>query len=396
MNPGMSHIPYPPPPLSYMPSISDVISQVRKYDGKSDPEIWVVQLQSDLRNFNISYEWACRNLDRFLVGDALKWYSSNFHSYFVEFLNVNTTLEWQFQFNKITDSLRRFFDQSSQQALNKVKNRKIIFKLGDDPQSYVASKLDILRLCDPFMGEGKKVRQLIKGLPFELQQILSLQSITTCDDFLLKLRSLSEVYEENKGNSNHSSSLNHHSNQNRGSHAQNTAPKSRSDASLFMLNATPNPNHFRRDSRPKGQNNRTPDGQVICDFCYKVGHIKKYCSQNRQNAQAQVGHPQTNNRRYPYPQARPNFPNRQNPQYNNLEQQLAQFFSRFVPNVANPHVANPQPFQQPQSYPTRNNYNPAFRNNANRSQNLHSLFDAPSENPHAAGCGTSSAQYPQQ
>ncbi|CAL8129133.1 unnamed protein product [Orchesella dallaii] len=392
-----THIPFPHPP-----SLTDMITQVRKYDGTSDPDIWVAQLESDMRYFHFDYEWISRNLDRFLVGDALKWWSSKFPIFSIHYATINTPLCWQRQFYSITRQLTTFFDQSSQQALNKVKNRKIVFKLGDDPQSYVASKLDILRLCDPVMSESRKIRQLIKGLPFELQQILSLQSITTCDEFLVKLRSLSEVFEENKAHNSHNTSSNQLLTSSKSHSNVQQSQRSRSDDALCHMHA--NMGRGRRDNRPKGKNNRTPDGRVICDLCYTIGHVKKYCPQQRSNTPSQPNQtPRFFNNR-----GRNNFSSQQQGGRNTdnrreyVDEVVNQLLQFFTPPAQNANASNAPTIPQP-ALANNSQPNQAFRNNSyfqqpNRANNLHSLLQNffESGNGQVAGCGTSVIPPPKQ
>ena len=42
----------------------------------------------------------------------------------------------------------------------------------------------------------------------------------------------------------------------------------------------------------RGTNLRTTDGQPICNFCQKVGHVAKYCSGRPQQPGSSVAQPQ--------------------------------------------------------------------------------------------------------
>ncbi|CAL8069051.1 unnamed protein product [Orchesella dallaii] len=154
--------------------------------------------------------------------------------------------------------------------------------------------------------------------------------------------------------------------------------RSRSDDALCHMNA--NMGRGRRDNRPKGKNNRTPDGRVICDLCYTIGHVKKYCPQQRSNTPSQPNQtPRFFNNR-----GRNNFSSQQQRGRNTdnsreyVDEVVNQLLQFFTPPAQNANASNapaiPQPVNANNSQP-----NPAFRNNSNfqqpnRANNLHSLL----------------------
>jgi len=79
-------------------------------------------------------------------------------------------------------------------ASHRERNKALKFKLGDDPQSYVTAKLEVLRYIDKFLSNRKKVEKLLEGLPYDFQQQLVLTDIPDPNDFVARLRKLSELY----------------------------------------------------------------------------------------------------------------------------------------------------------------------------------------------------------
>jgi len=66
--------------------------------------------------------------------------------------------------------------------------------MGDDAQRYVRRKMEILRHIDSQMSEARKVQELIRGLPYEIQVPMVLQTLNTCDESLRKLRKLPDTH----------------------------------------------------------------------------------------------------------------------------------------------------------------------------------------------------------
>lgn len=61
--------------------LSDALKLVRKYNGRTKVDDWLTKFQTDLLAFSISFKYAVVSLDRFLVDDAEKWWSSVCHQY---------------------------------------------------------------------------------------------------------------------------------------------------------------------------------------------------------------------------------------------------------------------------------------------------------------------------
>ncbi|CAL8083708.1 unnamed protein product [Orchesella dallaii] len=207
----------------------------------------------------------------------------------------------------------------------------------------------------------------------------------------VRVSKLYEVYEENKAHNGHIASSNQLLTSSK-SHSNVQQPQRlRSDDVLYQMNA--NMGRGRRGNRPKGKNNHTTDGRVICDFCYAVGHVKKYCHQQRSNTPRQPN--QTH--RYFYNQARNNFSSQQQRGRNTdnrkkyVDEVVNQLLQFFTPPVLNANASNapaiPEPANANNSQP-----NPSFINfqQPNRANNLHSLLQnfLESGNGQVAGCGT--------
>ncbi|CAL8098619.1 unnamed protein product [Orchesella dallaii] len=187
-----------------------------------------------------------------------------------------------------------------------------------------------------------------------------------------------EVYEENKAHNNHNTSSNQLSASSKPHSNVQQTQRSRSDDALCHMNA--NTGRDRRDNRPKGKNNRTPDGRVICDLCYVFGHVKKYCPQQRSNTPSQPNQtPRFFNNRgrnnFSSQQQRGRSTNNSREYVDEVVNQLLQFFT---PPAQNANASNAPAIPQP-ALANNSQPNQAFRNNSyfqqpNRANNLHSLL----------------------
>jgi hypothetical protein len=138
---------------------------LRHYDGSSDPKEFMAQFNHDV--FVMGQEtttFALNNFDRVLDKEALAWWQALLPS-------VLRNLEkhgdpdniWE---NVVLDFFE-FFNQKSRRGLYKQKNRELKLKKGDDPTTYVSSKLLICKNINPNMSASEKVEKLIAGIPFD-------------------------------------------------------------------------------------------------------------------------------------------------------------------------------------------------------------------------------------
>jgi len=347
--------------------LHEAVQQLRKYDGKTDAEEYLDRFEGDIAIFQYDKLWALMNIDRVLLGDAKAWYNSVWPVY-VEILKAlpagpvgeteaqktaRLAIFYDAQWNLFKNEMLLFFDHKSHKQHYRQKNREIKFSFHKDPQSYVTSKLETLRHIDTKMTNERKVEQLIRGLPSQIQQNFALQTIATPHEFLEKLRRAKEVHMSNNPE-----------NQSRASSSHNTK-----SSSTFV--ALPHPALNELKSKPRNQ--RTEDDKSIFNFCGRIGHIKKHCRTfARQKEQA----PGDRN---------PNNPPRefynQNYQKQNPAQNPPQMYDTYVP----PNIQS-RPFQnQYNNYPinySRPNQNPRpFQSNTNPAPpQLLSILPNPEEN----------------
>ncbi|CAL8112621.1 unnamed protein product [Orchesella dallaii] len=254
-------------------SLSDIISHIRKYDGIGKVEDWLGYVESDREEFGLTYSFLCRNLDRFLEGDAKRWYQSNLPEYLSAFNRNQDEDDFERTWRVIKIDFCSFFDHTSMQSHYRAKNKSLTFSWDQSPQSYVASKLEILRHCDPQMSETKKVQNLIRGLPTDLQTIFAAQSFKNPNEFVVCLRSLAEIRHQSK--------------------KEEKPSTSNSNISMKQLD-----HNAQKKSNPSRTPNRsTPDGKPICNFCGKPFHTWRSCWLRDPSLKPQGGNNQNRNSR---------------------------------------------------------------------------------------------------
>lgn len=177
--------PQPNPPANENPL--KVLKYFRKYDGKSDANQFITQLETDLVDYRIAYRWISYNLDRILEGEALDWFQAVSPEIYAMFIGGDL---WE----HIVEEFLKFFDHRSLLNTHKQANRSLLFSEKSDPQEYVTKKVKILRNINPRMTDSRKVEQLIKGLPIKLQIQFSSLSLETPHQFLEQLRKIDELF----------------------------------------------------------------------------------------------------------------------------------------------------------------------------------------------------------
>jgi hypothetical protein len=251
---------------------NQAIKQLRHYDGKSDADEFLMKFRNDLDFMGLTSHWAILNFDRVLDGDAKNWWTAEYPivSKKLQSYNPDYDLIWI----GVTEKFLKFFDHSSQKSYYRTQNKLLVYKIGDDPQQYVAAKLEILRQVDEKMSDVRKIEQLTKALPFELQKSLIGQNFYSTGDFLDKLRRIAEIYAINKissqfSDSNRSSNLKTNS-----GNGNSDSIKERGGSSRFSENSSQRFNSFRGNSTYRGKNR---DAREACGVCGRNNHDTKDC-----------------------------------------------------------------------------------------------------------------------
>jgi len=231
-----------------------VFKYLRTYNGKSDSREFITRLESDVVDHGIATAWLIRNFDRLLEDDAKAWYASVWPSVSTRLTEQGADDVWL----ELKTQFLNFFNHESQIALHRQRNKTLRFNIGDDPQSYVSAKLEILRYIDIRMSEKRKIEKLIAGLPFQMQQTLAFLGINNVQEFLIRLQGASELhYQNNRFNKN--------SQKGTGSSLY-SAP---------MLASTSYDKRSRNNNQPN--RNQGQSGQVICHYCHKPNHKRFDC-----------------------------------------------------------------------------------------------------------------------
>ncbi len=325
----------PIPHLPLLQNLPDALKLIRKYDGRTNVREWIVRFETDLLAFAIPYKYACLSLDRFFVDDASNWWSSVSQNF-----NFDTSKDEAFFkniWNRVVRELSSFFDHSSLKEIHKSKNKSIVFKIGDDPQQYVTQKLATLKQIDQHMAEERKLDQLLKGLPSNIQLQFSSQELVSVSLFLNRLRKYSQILNESQRTKN--------------THSQNS-DRAYQNPSSTQTNTSQNALHAIQQ-QPVASSPQT------CFTCNEVGHFRRDCPQNRANRYFPPRVPQ-------YP-SRPRYPNNPNiPPLMNIPVQPPP--PQYFPHQSNqyyqprPQYYQPRPqyYQPPQN---SNQFHPRFSQN---------------------------------
>ena len=277
--------------------IHEVIQQLRKYDGQSDAREFFNCFKYDITSYGLSFEWAIRNFDRVLQDNAESWWMAKWPSVETDLSSCDNADEFEHLFSVIEREFYSFFDNSAQESTYRRRNKQITFKLGECPTRFVTEKLKVLRLIDPEVRERKKVVQIIKGLPYNLRQTMTLQSIDSVQELLVKLRNLAEIHEEHvnsssksthsfnsTSNTSNSSPRPNNYNNSRTSNFQSNSSQTIPPYSIVQPLADQSPFSSRNPQQvgpvyPKGKNLKTVDGKSICNYCHYANHNVFNCEQ---------------------------------------------------------------------------------------------------------------------
>ena len=191
-----NNVPFVPPPTF---SLSDSLRMIRRYNGRTSVDDWIKKFELDLTTFGITYRYAVTSLERFFTDDALAWWSSVSH---LHEATGDDEEDFENEWKAIKEKMKLFFDHSALQAANRKKNKELHFKIGDDPQSYVTRKLALFKEIDRTMSEATKVKNLIRGLPSDLQLQFASQEIADSSSFMQRLRKYCDILSESRPNLN--------------------------------------------------------------------------------------------------------------------------------------------------------------------------------------------------
>ncbi len=264
--------------------VHELLRMLRHYDGSSDPKEFLAQFNHDV--FVMGQEtttFALNNFDRVLDKEALSWWQALLPSVLRNLeRNGDPDNIWE---NVVLDFFE-FFNQKSRRGLYKQKNRELKLKKGDDPTSYVSSKLLICKNINPNMAASEKVEKLIAGIPFDWQQNLALHEIKDHTQFLSKLRAVTDSYTRNQTTSS-MITLN--------PNAPSPTPVKAKDeigpqlqalqAQIEKLISQPQSTPF-RNSRNENQpyvpkpafgEYEIDRSTIVCSYCKKVGHHISEC-----------------------------------------------------------------------------------------------------------------------
>ena len=271
--------PQTPPPTAAIPIPSlKTLQYLRNYDGKSDSEEFIRRISEDMRDHAIPIPWLVRNFDRLLTDDAKSWFTS-----YYPVIQRKAAL-YQYTDQQLWDEFKQdflaFFNHKSQLHHHKARNKLIKFSIGDDPQAYVAAKMEVLRYIDPLMPEPKQVSKMLKGLPVPIQFQLSSADIKTPVELVNRLRKIAELCQ-----SNHITL----------STAASIPPQAPLYAPSYynpdMLAGTQVQQQGRRPPPPDRQMQpRQPNMQ--CHYCYNIGHVKANCNNRHRDEQRGIFQPQ--------------------------------------------------------------------------------------------------------
>lgn len=253
----------PAPVAEQLPPLR-LVKHLRKYDGTSDSSEFISRIKGDFAQHNVSSQWIVHNFDRVLEGQAGKWFTS-VYPLFNRRANIPGA-DYDIIWEDLQSDFLKFFDHSTMVNEHKRTNRSLIFKIGDDPQSYVTDKLEVLRFIDPFMSDERKVENLVRGLPVSLQVQMVASATNSPRVFIEQLRRISEVFNKNRI---HSSKI----------FSQATA--SFYSAPMLAETQTTQRRDSNNKSRPAANNQPNHSQTVYCPYCHRHPYNPAHPCYNR-------------------------------------------------------------------------------------------------------------------
>jgi len=360
-NPQPRNIPVIPPAQIIH---HEALSHMRKYDGKTSVNDYLKRLSADLTMMNLGSHWILTNLDRLMQGDAKAWWSSQWPA--IDKLMSQPNADFNVIWNNAKDKLTSFFDHSSQRSVYRARNSALVYMMVNDPQTYVSKKIEILSLLNSNMSEEDKVRHLREGLPQIIADKLAPLQLLTTDEFLFTLRRTVEnlsKFDTSNSRQSSASSL---------PVPSTFMGKTQAEFPGNQTNTFINSGTYCNDQPVLfGNQHRTAEGVVICDWCNNPGHTKNRC-RNKQNGYPPHYAKQTHqintfalrNNPYPRPQGYaqggpPRYNSAPpNPSYNNQYRNPSNYAnvtagSSQTPNY-NQGFRQPNPMAQPQQQNAQN------------------------------------------
>jgi hypothetical protein len=137
-----------------------------------------------------------RNLDRILEGNARSWWQSHILNNVDNFVPAAAVPVWR----NVRGALVDFFGDEAAKEIAKDKNKRLKFRVGEDPQNFVAKKMELIRTIHPEISESRIVEKLLKDLPEDIaiNMTVSCGAGATVQRFLFHLRRIVEVEERRR------------------------------------------------------------------------------------------------------------------------------------------------------------------------------------------------------
>lgn len=307
----------------YRVSLSEAISQIRKFSGTTDVNNYLQRLECNLEELNLDKRWILANFDRILEGSARSWWESK-QGNVMELLEDPDT-DFDNEWLALKDEMLNFFSSAAQIQDARTKNRALKFLPGGDVQKYIAEKIRLLHIMDPKAKDDKKVEQLIRGLPVDLQEPMTLIQCQNAAEFQNRLTAVmmirSSRHQEPGVAQKHFTNL----------------PKDKLNFSNYS-------------SPPHGKSGQQGQSKAVtCFYCNKVGHLKKDCRKLAYNLTNKGQQPQNNNQQQ-YANNGTTSANRSGYQNtNNNNNQMRRDFQQQPNRMQIPRFANQNYGQQPHS-----------------------------------------------
>jgi hypothetical protein len=289
------------------PSLIQLIEGFRKYNGTTSAERWIKQFEDDLKTQNLTFKWALQNLDRIFEGNAKSWWDSlDFHNNDLPQSNGEAFIIW----SDIRSQFINFFGDKAAKEAAKLQNKSLFFKFGQDPQTFVTRKIELLKLINPSISTEKIIEKLTKSLPdsFILPMTMACGDGCSIDLFLKHLRKILEIKQNISQDSPSNFSY-------RNNNRHPFPPKV--PITNTVANTNTQSSNTNRLSLNKFFYPRAPNGEKLCAKCYQPGHLHRECtvsvtnSNNSQNynSQSHSNFRFNNPNSYNYQRPRNRFPN---------------------------------------------------------------------------------------
>jgi hypothetical protein len=281
-------------------TIFHVLQTIRPYDGSTSAGHWITSFNEECAVYNLDSAWRVNNLDRVLLKSPKSWWATR-KTFFQNAIRddarnhaadpVARNLAYAATWLLATTEMRTFFNDRNIRETARAKNASILFRVGEDPMTYVTNKIACCTIINADMSEEDKIRHLLKGLPDGTREFVAVAQIDTVAQFLQRLSSHLEnkpkaKIVENSNNNNYNSNRNSNQNQN-----------SRSDFNPRDQNSSRNGRNHNNDNNGRNQQTVSTPSQSpqlsgdqlrgiterrerpTCDYCHRPGHLRANCWQ---------------------------------------------------------------------------------------------------------------------